>query len=224
MGPADAGGFGRLVLVRHSLPDMEPDSPAASWRLSEEGERRCGPLAEALRPHAPRRVVTSEEPKAARTGELVAERLGIPAASTGGLEEQDRRGVAWFDSQEAYRAAVREVLFRPDERVLGRESGREAGERFAAAVEGVLGGSGSGETGPVVIVAHGTVMSLYAAGMGAGAYDAETAWKLWRRLTMPSLMVLQTPSRALLEVRVGIGEPAERSGTMPGSGGATTAP
>ncbi len=35
----------RLILVKHSLPVLEPAVPAREWRLGEEGRRRCAGLA-----------------------------------------------------------------------------------------------------------------------------------------------------------------------------------
>jgi hypothetical protein len=32
------------VLVRHSVPEVDPARPAEEWRLSEEGRARCAAL------------------------------------------------------------------------------------------------------------------------------------------------------------------------------------
>ena len=36
----------KLILVKHSLPAIDPAAPAAEWRLAPEGLRRCERLAE----------------------------------------------------------------------------------------------------------------------------------------------------------------------------------
>ena len=54
----------RLVLVRHSKPEIEPDKPASAWKLDEVGRRRSELLAARLRDFSPAVVWSSEEPKA----------------------------------------------------------------------------------------------------------------------------------------------------------------
>ena len=39
----------KLILVRHSVPEIDARLRAADWHLSDEGRRRCTGLAEALR-------------------------------------------------------------------------------------------------------------------------------------------------------------------------------
>ena len=37
----------KLILVKHSLPVIDPEKPAHQWKLSPEGKKRCIPLAQA---------------------------------------------------------------------------------------------------------------------------------------------------------------------------------
>ena len=64
-----------LILVRHSAPEIVPQVPARAWHLSAVGRARCVPLAAALAPYQPRAIITSVEPKAVETGQIVAEQL-----------------------------------------------------------------------------------------------------------------------------------------------------
>jgi histidine phosphatase superfamily protein (branch 1) len=82
----------RLILVKHAEPVVEPDVPPNRWELSERGKDRCVALAERLRRYRPAAVVASEERKAAQTAGLVAERLGMAAATFPSLHEHDRTG------------------------------------------------------------------------------------------------------------------------------------
>ncbi len=43
----------RLILVKHSLPEIVPALPANEWRLSEGGRPRCRVLAERLAAYSP---------------------------------------------------------------------------------------------------------------------------------------------------------------------------
>jgi broad specificity phosphatase PhoE len=67
-----------LVFIRHSQSQPDPEIPARSWRLTEEGRQRCEPLAALLIPYNLDTIITSTEPKAIETGQLVAQKLGIP--------------------------------------------------------------------------------------------------------------------------------------------------
>jgi broad specificity phosphatase PhoE len=181
----------RLILIKHAVPQVVPGVPPERWALSDDGRQRCGPLAELVRPHGPSAVVTSAEPKAAETGELVAAALGVPASTADGLGEHDRSDVPHLPTREFI--SLMEVVFRkPAERVLGRESAAEALARFERALAVVLaarpGSTGSDAAPPLAVVSHGTVIALLLAKHGGGR-----AFDLWRRMGLPSFAVLDLP-------------------------------
>lgn len=180
----------RLILVRHSAVDVQPHVPAVQWRLSEAGRARCIPLADMLAEHHPIAIVASDEPKAVETAEIVAGRLGLSVETEAGLREHDRTGAPYYrDSGEFERAAAR-LFARPDELVFGRETAARAADRFAAAVEDVLARNADGS---VVVVAHGTVISLFVA-----RHTRLDAYEYWRRLGMPAFAIMSVPDLTLL--------------------------
>ena len=83
------------------------------------------------------------------------------------------------------------MFARPAELVLGDETAVEAGQRFASAVEAVLDQYRDGD---VVVVAHGTVITLYV----SATNDVEP-FQFWSKLGMPSYVVLSTPEMELLD-------------------------
>lgn len=180
-----------LILVKHSTVTIDTERTASEWELSAEGWRRCDALAERLAAFHPRRVVASKEPKATETGRRVAERLGLLFETAPDLHEHDRRGVPYLGADE-FEAAVARFFAQPNELVLGRETAEAAGARFEAAVRRVVAQS-SAET--LVIVAHGTVISLFVA-----RYAGVDAFDLWRRLDLPSFVVLNWPAGTVLDV------------------------
>ncbi|MBI3997512.1 MAG: histidine phosphatase family protein, partial [Armatimonadetes bacterium] len=107
-----------LILIKHSLPKIVPDVPANQWRLSGEGRQRCEALADRLKAYHPDVIVTSVEPKAQETAEIVAERLGIPLETLPDLHEHDRSGVPFF-TPEQFEAAVAGFFAQPAKPVLG---------------------------------------------------------------------------------------------------------
>lgn len=177
------------MLIKHSAVVIDKDVPPKQWPLSEEGQRLCRPLATALRTHALEVLVSSEEPKAVQTAELVARRLRIDTRTAPDLDEHRR---PFVDTPGEFQRLMQLFFAEPDDRVFGEESASEALARFSAAVDAVLAQEAGRNVG---IVAHGTVISLYAApmfGIGAGA--------LWERLQTPSFVVLDLESRRGLRI------------------------
>lgn len=189
----------KLMLVRHSYPEIEPALPANRWHLSETGRRRCKPLADRLAVHQPDAIVTSLEPKALETGQIVAGLLGKPCETAPGLHEHERRGVG-FGSKERFESSVAEFFARPRQLVFGEETADQAHQRFSRAIADVI------ELHPdqnVAVVAHGTVMTLFvtrAAGLEPLPF--------WKRLGLPAFVVLSCPRFDLLTVVEDVGDDA----------------
>lgn len=163
-----------MLLVRHSAPELDPSAPSEEWRLSEEGRRRCAPLAERLARYEPRFLLASSEPKARETAELVAPALGLEVQLSDGLRETARRTVGWLAPDDLDRG-IQELFERPGEVVFGEESAAAALARFEEAVAGL--------PEPAVVVTHGTVLSLYAAPrIGREPYE------VWGSLELPDVI------------------------------------
>ncbi len=186
----------KLILVRHSLPHIDPQIPARQWRLSETGRTRCLPLARDLEAHQPTRIVSSLEPKAIETGQIVAERLGLPFNTYEGLHEHDRSNVDFMDKADL-NSSVARLFQRPDQMVYGKETADQAHFRFAGMVAEVMQLYGEGN---IAIVAHGTVIALFVA-RAAGIEPLP----VWKRLGLPSFAVLSLPGPRLITVNEGIG-------------------
>jgi 2,3-bisphosphoglycerate-dependent phosphoglycerate mutase len=185
----------RLVLIKHSVPEMQIQVESRFWRLSEEGRKRCAPLAEKLRRFNLTRIVSSNEPKAVETAELVASELSRTHIVRPDLQENDRTGLG-FVGLEAYQDTFRRFFAEPDRVVVGTETAEESRARFSAAVEGVL------EEFPdetLAIVTHGAVISLL-----VSEPTPEDRFRLWRRLGLPSYVVVSRPSLEIVEEFYGL--------------------
>jgi broad specificity phosphatase PhoE len=180
----------KLILIKHASPLVIPGTPPEKWKLSDKGRESCGPLAEAIRPHAPAVIVASDEPKARETAEILGQTLGVGVETSPGLHEHDRSNVPHMRSGEFI--SHMEVFFRkPTERVLGRESAVAALDRFESAVNNVIA-SRLGD-GNIAIVSHGTVIALLAA-----EHSDRYGFELWREMGLPSFVVMELPG---MEVR-----------------------
>jgi broad specificity phosphatase PhoE len=187
----------KLILVKHSLPEIVSDLPANQWRLSDTGRLRCKRLAERLATYNPDVIVASLEPKAAETGRIVASRLGKPFETAENLHEHDRSNVRLFDTKEQFEARVASFFENPQRLVFGRETADDAHRRFAEAVAGVIGKYPSGN---LAVVTHGTVMTLLVArAVGLAPFP------FWKQLGLPSFVVLSLPKFDLLTVVENVG-------------------
>ena len=173
------------------MPEIERDRPASGWRLGDVGRQRCELLASRLGGFSPGVVWSSRETKAVETAEIIASSLGVPVQVADGLEEHHRDGVPFYPTRDEFEAAVERFFCNPDQLVLGTETAEQARDRMAAAIDRVVD---AGETDSIVVT-HGTVMTLYAASVpGVRPMD------FWRRLGLPSYVVLEVPGNRILSM------------------------
>src|SRR5688572_6358050 len=187
----------KLILVKHAAPEVVPGVSSEQWHLSDRGRASCAALTQALRPHQPSVIISSEEPKATETAGLVAQQLGVPLDTATDLHEHDRRGVPHMRSSE-FISHVELMFRRGNERVLGHESADEALRRFRDALRDVLARHPE-ET--VAVVSHGTVIALYV----AEHTEDHTTFELWRKLGLPSFVVLSRPELRVEQIIERIG-------------------
>jgi len=179
-----------LILVKHSLPEIVETAPAQEWELSDEGRMRAQQLAERLNRYQLEVIVSSVEPKAKETAEIIAAKHNLGLQIIEGLHEHDRSKVGYL-SKDEFQAAVREFFEKPGRLVFGSETADECHARFKQAVHSVIDHN-FGKA--VVIVAHGTVISLFVARL-TGTSDL----LLWNELGLPSFVVIDLQSAVLIE-------------------------
>lgn len=166
-----------LILVRHGRPLIDPDTSPTTWPLCPDGREGCERLAQRILDFKPTAVVSSPEPKALQTAQILAARAGLEVAVDSGLHEHKRPHLS-FGSEEEFRARIAKVFDDPSARTPGGESAHEAAERLAVALSHHKGR-------PLLAVTHGTVMSYYLGErLGLDPHD------LWRSLHMPDAFVL----------------------------------
>lgn len=166
-----------LILVRHGRPVIDPDIPPPQWGLCVEGREAVAALAEKLIPFGAKAAISSPEPKALQTAEIIGQRLGLPVEVEHGLHEHKRRHRS-FGSEEEFRQRIAQVFADPKAVAPGGESAEQACDRLAAALA-------RHPVRPLIAVTHGTVMSVYVARLlGLDAHD------LWRDLRTPDAFVL----------------------------------
>jgi broad specificity phosphatase PhoE len=170
----------RIVLVKHALPVLDATTPPREWRLGDEGTRQAEALASALGRFIPFELVTSPEPKALATAEAVGRVHEVGWRVVADLREIDRTALPMM-TPEAHQQFNARLFAEYDRAVVGAESARAAADRF----RGALTRTAATATGNLVVITHGTVISLFVA-----EHNPVDPFDLWRRLTCPSFVVL----------------------------------
>lgn len=178
-----------LILVKHSVPEIVQSVPARDWNLSEPGRTRAARLAEALKQYQPEVIVSSKEPKAKETAEIIAGIHHMEQRVAEDLHEHDRSNVPYL-SHDEFQASVREFFQKPGELVFGRETADQAHARFFRSVHSILN-EHANKT--VAIVTHGTVISLFVSRL-TGSSDFE----IWNMLGLPSFIAMDLHSSTLI--------------------------
>lgn len=182
-----------LILVRHATPEIEPDQPSRRWHLSETGWAECKTLAEELEAYHPVAIVSSYEAKAQETASIIASHLRTIYRVEEGLHEHERSDVPYIEHEEDFKTAIKWLFKRPNTSVFGDETANQAKARFSKTIESLLEKYPEGD---LVVVSHGTVISLYAA-----PHAGMEPFQLWKQLGTPSFVVLSLP--AFKVVRIG---------------------
>jgi broad specificity phosphatase PhoE len=155
-----------FLLVRHGESEWNREG---RWQghadppLSDEGRRQARALAETLAPVEPTAVYTSDLARARETGEIVAERLGLPLRAMPALREIDVgewQGLTRAEIEERYPGAADR----------GWEQGETQEELAARVLPALLEISRDHPRDRVVVVAHGgpvRTVAAQAAGLSA---------------------------------------------------------
>jgi broad specificity phosphatase PhoE len=181
----------QVILIKHARPQVDECLPSDQWRLSDEGREASVRLGEQLRDRGIARVVSSTEPKAFETAQIIARGLGVGVESAPGLHEHDRSNVPVMPTRQFISMIA--LFFNQRRRlVLGKETAHQAHERFEKAVAAALQAA---PDQPAAIVAHGTVLALYAA-----ARCDRDPFELWRSMQLPSYFVVDLDRHAVIDV------------------------
>lgn len=174
-----------LYLVKHALPEIDPSVPAKQWSLGAEGQRQAQELAGVLFPR-PDVVLSSTEPKAVKTGQLIANRTRATLFEPDSdLCEHNRSGTG-FLCKEAFQESVAQFFRTPHNLVFGSETADAAHARFERAVERHCTRHAGAH---IAIACHGTVLSLWVSRrLGCDPFA------LWKRLQMPAWISTQYPA------------------------------
>ena len=173
-----------VVLIRHSVPVVDPDRPAFEWSLSDEGIARCEVLAANLSRFLPAVMFSSPETKAIETARNIGSHLGIGFSVRDVLREHRRP--ATFLSQAEFHEKIRGFFASRDDIVYGTESSNDVAERIEAEIRRALADHPDGN---ILMVTHGTAMTSF-----TSRYTNADAYSLWQSLDLPAYIAFGLPS------------------------------
>jgi broad specificity phosphatase PhoE len=185
-----------VVLAKHGTPGLDHTAPAREWALSRRGEADALLLADRLKPYAPFQLVSSCEPKARRTAELVAAALQMTLRVVDDLREIDRPVLPIMEPAR-HRAVNRPIFVDPDRAVLGSESASAAANRFMVAI---LLEAERCAPAHLVAISHGTVIALLVA-----LHNAVDGFHFWSEFGCGEFVVLEFPSFRLVRPSLNVG-------------------
>lgn len=156
-----------ISYVRHSMAEPDESRPPTDWQLGDDGRTAARRLAERLEV-APEigALVTSTEPKAVATAEVIGERWAADVHEDDRLREAARR---WIGP--GYRAVAHRYL--RGEEIDGWEHHDDVAARAEAAVDDAAAIAGGK---PVVVVSHGLVLAVHLGRRLGQGFDAESFW------------------------------------------------
>jgi broad specificity phosphatase PhoE len=175
----------KLILVKHSEPAVDLELPPSKWILSDRGKRLVGLLADYLAMRGIGALHSSDEIKTVQTAEIVGETIGLPVNAVHDLREHERHGTPIVDAED-WRSTVIESIRNQNEHIYGSEAVGTARIRFGAAVERLMETAGADQT--VAVIAHGTVISTFAAEL----LDTDPV-PIWESLGLPGLIEIEWP-------------------------------
>jgi broad specificity phosphatase PhoE len=177
-------------LIRHADPEIDANLPAADWSLSARGVDRAKALASRLTPVGLERIYSSPEPKAMQTAGVLRDVFRVPIVAVHGLSEHDRKGTALL-SAAAFGQTMRTFFSQPSAHVFGNESAERARTRFEQALFPLL----SEGDGDIMVVTHGTVLTLAIANK-----CRVDPFEFWKGLGLPCAVSLTLPGMVLEQV------------------------
>ena len=175
-----------LIFIRHARSIPNKNVGPSKWGISKEGESDITQLAIEEDIKKIDLLFCSMERKAQLTAQGVAKALGkeqiLDIRSDKRLNEVQRDQGVFFDSEEAFKQAVKDSFEQKDQAVHSWEPVTQALNRFEEFMQELLHKKElQDET--VGIVSHGTIMSLYFAKIGGYDNNPDELYKKWSTTT-----------------------------------------
>jgi broad specificity phosphatase PhoE len=178
-----------LILIRHSISDVDFAKPYTEWGLTAAGERAAAELADLLGAFNPKDVVTSPERKARATAAILSDRQGVPTHIEPDLREHERSSIGKLPRSD-FDDGIRRLLCSTDDLVFGDETADAVFRRFSFALERARSAAPEHD---VFAVTHGTAISIY-----VGRILGIDPVAFWHDLPMPAAVIISDQGMQLV--------------------------
>jgi len=183
----------KLILIKHSMPTISSEILSNEWRLSEEGIQKANLFAPYLEKYNFKKIFSSEEPKAIETARILGENLNKEGQIIRGIHEHERNSNRVIYPKEQWEELMKKFFESPNELIFGDETANEAKNRFKSSILNIASEHPVEED--IVIVTHGTVMSLF-----ISEYNEVDLFNVWNTFGLPSYAELNADSYVLNDI------------------------
>lgn len=147
-----------LRYITHPNVAIDPSTPVPEWGLSDEGRRRAHAMFDQPWITSIARIVSSTEPKAVETAEILATHLALSVEARPGIGENDRSATG-FAPPEEFEALADAFFADPHTSIRGWERAIDAQQRIAEGLEDLLTTDEHGRD--IAVIGHGGVGTLW---------------------------------------------------------------
>ncbi len=164
----------KYLLLRHAETSKDPSKPAPEWDLTPESLVTINQCITDGKFDGNTKIYSSTEPKAVATGNPIAKHLSLPIMELEEFVEVKREKK--FLTDEEFLDQKKRELTNLNQIENGVESANQALARFESGIK-KLEDKYSGEN--ILIITHGTIMTLYLAKINN---DFENVFENWKNL------------------------------------------
>ncbi len=164
----------KYLILRHAETNKDPNRPAPEWDLTSDALEKINEYISERKFDGITKIISSIEPKAIATGKPISEFLNLPIVESEEFVEVKREKK--FLTDEQFLDQKKRELTNLDQIENGVESGYTALERFESGIQ-MLEEKYSGEN--ILIITHGTIMTLY---LAKAEDNFENIFSNWKKL------------------------------------------
>jgi broad specificity phosphatase PhoE len=169
----------KYVFLRHAETIKDPDTHPKEWLLTPDALQLVNKYTEEGKFNGITKIYSSTEPKAVATGRPISTQLGLEINEMENFVEVKREKK--FLTDEEFLAQKKKEVENLETVENGVESGGDALKRFEEGIN-KLESEYNGET--ILIISHGTVMSIYFAKL---LNQLDNAFERWQKLKFCAL-------------------------------------
>ncbi|HEY4160984.1 MAG TPA: histidine phosphatase family protein [Candidatus Saccharimonadales bacterium] len=178
----------KLIFIRHSKTDRNPQVPIVCWGLTEDGIKLAEELSRKDVIKNLGVLYASFQTKALETAVILAKPNAIPIKADGRLTEVTSFTSHFEKDFDVYTKNVHDYYSGDLTRISGGETKEEAVQRFKIALESIVEAESHNDT--VGIISHGNILTLFSA-----LYKDVDCYALHTQIKQPDVAIFDWESK-----------------------------